>query len=44
MNDDEADTSTSSDELPPTKKKVFVVLNPSEDEKDAFYKELLFCH
>ena len=40
---DEADTSTSSDKPPPTKKKVFVVSEPSEDEKDAFYKELSQC-
>ena len=39
----EADTSTSSDKPPLTKKTVFVVSKPSEDEKDAFYKELSQC-
>ena len=36
---DEANTSASSVGLPPAKKKVLVVSNPCEEEKDSFYIE-----
>ena len=38
-----AGNSASGDELPPVKKKVLAVSNPSEDDKDAFFKELSEC-
>ena len=37
------DTPASSEELPQAKKKAFMALKPTEDERDAFLKELLQC-
>ena len=43
LKNNEADTPASSDKLTSAKKKGLMVLKPSEDDKDAFLKELSQC-
>ena len=43
LKNDRTDTPASSEELPQAKKKGFVALKPTEDERDAFFKELSQC-